>query len=362
MYLFIICFILLFFSFNELFTLDKKYRNRIIYKLLVISFVLISSFRWKNGTDWDTYFYIWDSCSEITFIGCMEPAFMFLISCCHWLLDDFILYQIVMAIICIIPPSIIIYKYSPYPLFSLLIWYVCYISHIFNVRQVIAISLVFTTIPYIQNRKIIPFFITLILAFCFHATAIIALPMYWLWNVSIKRKYAYVILGGVCLLSIVGTNFIPNLMYTIGGDFYAEKLNFYLEENADNIWGQHYSLTQMLIRGIINRAFILIIGFQLLNKLRIKNELINGIINMYFIGTLLFMLVTPISPALQRMCTYYDIFQILLIPSIFLYKMRKNLKLTFFVCLGLYLFYRFWGVILNYKELYIPYKFYFFEV
>lgn len=361
MYLIIICFLLLFFSIKELFTIEGKKKYKIIYQLFISFFVLISSFRWENGTDWDSYFYVWDSCYEITFIGIMEPAFMFLISFSHWLIDDFVFYQIIMAIICIIPPSVIIYKYSPYPLFSLLVWYACYISHIFNVRQVIAISLLFTTIPYIQNRKLIPFLFSFILAFCFHATAIVALPMYWLWNVKIRRMYAYIILGSVCFISIVGSSIIPSLMYTLGGEFYAEKLNFYLEENADNTFGQHYSLVQMLIRGIINRSFILIIGFYLLERLRIKDNIINGIINMYFIGTLLFMLVTPISPALQRMCTYYDIFQVLLIPSIFLYRMKKSLKLSFFLFLSFYLCYRFWGVILNYKELYIPYKLYFFE-
>ena len=80
---------------------------------------------------------------------------------------------------------------------------------------------------------------------------------------------------------------------------------------------------------------------------------------MYFTGTIMFILFTPLSVALNRLGSYYDFFQILLIPSIFIYKMKKELRLSFFFILSLYLLYRFRGIVMNYEDAYIPYKFFF---
>ena len=361
MYLYIIFFLILFTVLVEISQNRKKIKNQtnsVIYISFILLLLLLSSIRWENGTDWDSYLRIWEIYDSPTFIGEMEIGFIFLTSLNHWFINHYTFHLCIMAIICIIPVSIINYKYSPYPLFSLFIWYVCNFAHIFNVRQTIAISIIFCTIPFILKRRRNKYILLIILATLFHKTAIIALPIYWLWNIKLKKNQ-YVIIILVCsLVSIYLSNLFSIILRTLGGGIFETQLNYYLNEGS-NTFGQEFSPIQILVRGIINRSFILIIGLYLLDKIRKKSVFINGIVNMYFTGTIMFILFTPLSVALNRLGSYYDFFQILLIPSIFIYKMKKELRLSFFFILSLYLLYRFRGIVMNYEDAYIPYKFFF---
>lgn len=363
MYLYFIYFMLCFLSLIEICKNRKKIKTTthcIIYIYFITLFIFISGFRWENGTDWESYLRIWDINEFITCIGEMEPGFILLNSFNHWLVNHYSFHLLIMAIICIIPVAIINYKYSPYPIFSLFIWYVCNFAHIFNVRQTIAISLIFCTIPFILKKKRNKFLFIIFLAALFHKASIIAIPMYWLWQIRINKKQYILILIICSFIAISLSNLITNLLLSMGGGIFEAQLNYYLNEGS-NTFGQKYSPLQVLIRGIINRSFILIIGLYLLDRLRKKSDFLNGVVNMYFTGTIMFILFTPLSIALNRLSSFYDFFQILLIPSIFLYKMKKELRLTFFFILSFYLLYRFRGIILNYEDTYIPYNLFFLQ-
>ena len=251
----------------------KGKKQRYIEFIAVVIVVLFQGLRWENGTDWDSYLRIWEIYDSPTFIGEMEIGFIFLTSLNHWFINHYTFHLCIMAIICIIPVSIINYKYSPYPLFSLFIWYVCNFAHIFNVRQTIAISIIFCTIPFILKRRRNKYILLIILATLFHKTAIIALPIYWLWNIKLKKNQ-YVIIILVCsLVSIYLSNLFSIILRTLGGGIFETQLNFYLNEGS-NTFGQEFSPIQILVRGIINRSFILIIGLYLLDKIRKKSVFI----------------------------------------------------------------------------------------
>lgn len=362
MYLYIIfCFITLF-ALREI-ALNRKNvkssNSKIIYVFFIILFVILSACRWENGPDWDSYYVTWTWFPNISIKGELEPGYILLTSINHWLVNDYSFHILIMALITIVPVSIINYRYSPYPLFSLYVWYVCYIAHIFNVRQTIAISLIFCSIPLIINRKFIHYFIVVLISCLIHKTAFVALPIYWLWKVKINKNTAIICLIICCIISLFISNFIINFITILGGELFEAKLNFYLNEHSDSTFGQKYSPLQMLIRGLFNRGILLILGFYLLDKIRKKNYFINGIINIYYCGTIVFFILTPLSPAFARLITYYDLFQIILIPSLFLYKMKKNVRFILFIIVASYLFFRFRGVVLNYEDLYIPYNFFF---
>lgn len=361
MYLYIIYCLITCFSLREIAINRKSIRNRkskIIYILFVLLFIILSSCRWENGPDWDSYYVTWKWFSEISIVGELEPGYILLTSINHWLVNDYSFHIFIMALITIIPVSITIYKYSPYPLFSLYVWYVCYIAHIFNVRQTIAISFIFCSIPFIINRKFIRYFIVVLISCFIHKTAFIALPIYWLWKVRINKKSAIIYLLICCIISLTLSNIITNLINLLGGELFEAKLNFYLNEHSDSTFGQIFSHQQMLIRGLFNRGVIIILGLYLLDKIKENNPFLNGIINIYYFGSIIFFIFTPLHPAFTRLTTYYDLFQILLIPSLFLYRMTKNVRFILFLIVFLYLCIRFKGVVLNYEDLYIPYKFF----
>lgn len=74
-----------------------------------------------------------------------------------------------------------------------------------GIRQHCAVAISFFSILFIQNRRFFPFLITIIIAFGFHYTAIIMLPLYFLAN-KIFSKYLYLIL----ILAAIPISFILN--------------------------------------------------------------------------------------------------------------------------------------------------------
>lgn len=358
MYLYII-FILLSIS-SSLELLDIRVKqipklNTILYWLFVMLFFILSTFRWENGTDWESYLQYFNWLTNITVIGYMEPGFTLLTS----INSTFFNYTTQLGCVAFLSIIPIAWKYnqiSPYPIFSLMIWYSTTFANIFPVRQSIAIALFVLSWKYIEERKLKLFLGIILLASTFHITVLITIPIYFLWHKrfsSLTYIYTIIITFGI---SIIGDKLISNVLYILGGDLVRQKLEFYLENSSEN-FGSAYTPTQVLIRGLINRSFIFFPLLFLLNKMRNLDTKLNSYINLYFFSFILFMLVTPLSIALGRLCMYLDIIQAVLIPYIFTGSTTRKNKSILFILIVIYFLIRFKGIIFNYKGAYIPFNF-----
>lgn len=323
------------------------------YVLVLCVVFLLSMLRWENGTDWDSYYSYFSLVGVNPESGDMEPGFTWL---CHFNYNylNYTLHLGIMAFLCIVPVAIRIKQFSPFPIFALLIWFSVSFAHMFPVRQTVAISLFVFSWKYIQDRRLIPFLCTIALAATFHATALITLPIYFLWNRHIPAKIYVIVIVGVFVLSMVSSQLFANLLYGVGGALFEEKLNTYME-NADEAFGAAYSPMQALIRGCINRSVYFFIPLFLLNAKRKENAVMNAIFNMYFYSFVIFLMVTPLSVALGRLTMFTDMAQLLLLPFVFTLKMNRVNSLGIIVVMILYLAIRFRGVVFNYEDLYIPY-------
>ncbi len=88
----------------------------------------------------NSYLQYFNWLTKITVIGYMEPGFTLLTSI-NSTLFNYTTQLGCLAFLCIIPIAWKYKKISPYPLFSLLIWYATTFANIFPVRQNIAIAL-----------------------------------------------------------------------------------------------------------------------------------------------------------------------------------------------------------------------------
>ena len=358
MYLYIIFILLAISSIIEILNFTIKQipnLNKILYWIFVFIFFVLSTFRWENGTDWDTYLQYFHWLNEITCIGYMEPGFTLLTSI-NSVLFNYTTQLGCVAFLSIIPIAWKYNKISPYPLFTLLIWYSTTFANIFPVRQSIAIALFVTSWKFIEEKKLKSFIGIILLAATFHITVLITIPIYFLWHKKFTSStliYSIIIISA---FSIVGDKIISNILLIVGGDLVKQKLEFYLENSNEN-FGSAYSPTQVLIRGIINRSFIFFPLLFLLKGIRFTNEKLNSYINIYFFSFVLFLLVSPLSIALGRLCMYSDIIQAILIPYIFTGNTTRENKSILFVLIIAYFLIRFKGIIFNYQDLYIPYNF-----
>lgn len=358
MYLYIIFFILATFSLLEILRIQFRGLSdfyKFSFFFFVIFFFLLSSLRWENGTDWDSYYLYYKGFVEVSCLGEMEPGFTLITSLNSVLFNDYTIQLACVAFWSIIPVAWRYNKLSKYPLFTLFIWYGTVFAHIFPVRQNIAVALFVFSFKYIEERKLCPFLLIILIAATFHITVLVTIPVYFIWNKKVSVSFFVWVGVTLSVLSVVSQNLISSLLLLVGGELVRAKLEFYLE-NADATFGSAYTPMQVLVRGIINRMFVFFPLLCLLNRERIKDDRLNAFFNLYFYSFCLFLLVTPLSIALGRLCMYTDMIQALLIPCIFSIKMNRISRLLLFLIIILYFLIRFKGIVFNYEDLYIPYK------
>ena len=356
MYLYVIFVVLSLLSIGEVCNI-KVNKSMAFYKyayvgVLIVVF-LLSMLRWENGTDWKNYYDYFNLVAIDPDYGFMEIGFTWL---CYIdsIFMNYTFHLGVVALLCIIPVAKRIKEYSPFPLFSLLIWFSVSFAHMFPVRQTIAISLFVFSWKYVHERRLFPFICLIILAATFHLTVLIALPIYFLWHKHIPAKIYILVVGIVFVISMASNQVFANLLNGIGGVLFEEKLNSYLE-NSDEAFGAAYSPLQALVRGCINRSIYFFIPLFFLNKKRENNSIMNAIFNMYFYSFVIFLMVTPLSVALGRLTVYTDMAQIFLLAFMFTLRMNRANALALLSIILFYFFVRFRGVVFNYEELYIPY-------
>ncbi|MBD5331387.1 MAG: EpsG family protein [Bacteroides sp.] len=323
------------------------------YTLFISVIFFLSAIRWETGTDWPTYYHYFQGYTRNMEEDYMEPLFNLMNR-----INSSFDYQVQIteiAALSIFPIAWRYEKMSPYPLLTLYIWFSLIFAHLFPVRQTIAISIIVFSWKYIEQKCFKKYLVGVCLSICFHYSAIIALPLYFVWYRNIKIRWFIIIMITSTLCGLLLEYTVKNLLYMIGGDFFNEKLTIYME-NSENSFGAQYTPRQALVRGIINRSLFLIIPLLVLNKKRELNTRLNALFNLGLYSYVLFVLVTPLSIALGRLTVFSDMFQALLIPYIFTLKMKNSSRIILLLIIGVYFLYRFTGVVNNYHDLYIPYK------
>ena len=356
MYLYVIFILFLGLTGLNVFNLISMSRLRYVYVICIITLILFSCLRWERGTDWETYFAFYREFHSITINGYMEPGFNLFTSIDKSLVPFYTFHLTVMAIIAIGCVAITIRKYSVFPFLSLLVWFSMSLCNLFPVRQTIAVAMLVYASKFIINREKKKFIIALSIAVSFHYSAIVFGIAYYLFHRCYSRRFFIVTLLIAIVIAIISENLISSVVYSIGGEFFQEKLSYYMEANADNSFGSAYTAREVLFRGIANRSLLFIIPLFFLERRRQSDTIFNGFFNLYYFAFILFVLLVPLSPVLGRLATYYDYSQFFIIPYFFKIPFtRKSLYVIYFIVIA-YCAIRFNGVVQNYKEEYIPYK------
>lgn len=139
-----------------------------------------------------------------------EPGYVIIQYLCKLVTNKYWFYLAVVALIsysCII---VAIKKLSLNPVLSLFIFITLgYYTFPFNAaRQGIALSIYVLAIPYIINKSFFKYVLIVLLASLFHKTAIVALPLYFFFNLKYSWKTIVIVLIGSILVSA----FLPTLL------------------------------------------------------------------------------------------------------------------------------------------------------
>ncbi|WP_373698173.1 EpsG family protein [Porphyromonas loveana] len=363
MYLVIIFLSIVFFALADV---SKKLRNpELITILFFLLFFTLSAIRWDRGTDWDYYYlyfrdglpkeFSWDYVVGDKADSSFEMPYRLLFMTGKAFLKDYTTLLFVQAAIIFPLFYRFLRRYSESRLLSLAVWFAINFCFIFFVRQAIAMAIALQATDFLIKRKPLPFVLVILLAACIHMSAVVFLLAYFFSD----RKYSYkTLLTTFVLAWFVGQFVLPHLLdglATSGIGRLSEKAQAYIELGTTS-FGSSISHERALFNGIVYRIAFIIIAFTVFKDLLEEDKLFRLAVNMMFMGLILFVMLTPLSEGIGRAASYFDIFQIIALPTMVVKSQRLKEKVGMTLILLLFLTMRLESTIMGYAELYIPYK------
>lgn len=209
---------------------------------------------------------------------------------------DFQVFLIFIAVVSEIALAIIIYRYSPAPWLSYLLWN-CFGFYLFGfsaIKQALAMALLMLAFIGIMEEKPKKFLLWTALAGCIHAPALIFLPAYWMAKsrLSIQKLIAYGVCAGLVFL-------FRNQIVVFVSDFYYDETDFMINEH---VGGRFLMIAALLVVGVILRGF--------------SGKNFSKLFNLMFVAALIQMF-SGFDNVFTRLTDYYFQFLILYLPMAF---------------------------------------------
>lgn len=210
--------------------------------------------------------------------------------------------------------SIVIKKNANNPFFSLLIYF-CkfYLMSFVYLRQGLAMGVIWMSIPFILNRKFIPFLLLTILAFYFHKSSIIFFPLYFIANHNFSKK-EYIIIPILTL--IIAISPLSNMIFSYIGDEVDSKFGHYANKQSS------FNIFYLIEASTL--ALLLYKFKSDLFKSKQGRLLANGLF-IYILVTLM----SITNATFIRFVWYYLIFVILILPLFYEFIKTSNDKFIF---------------------------------
>lgn len=205
---------------------------------------------------------------------------------------------IVLAVICCTIAGIFIYRYSPKPWFSFLVWNCLglYVTYDFlAIKQGLAMALLMPAMICIFEKKPRGFLMWTLLAGSMHMPALCFLPAYFLSN----RKLDFNTLMFYITASVV-IFFFRDPIIDVVGEVYYEDSSFTLIE--EDLGGRTIMIILMLVAGLLLKGF--------------QEKQFNQLFHIIVVAAI-FQMFSGFDNIFTRLADYYLQFTILFIPMIF---------------------------------------------
>ncbi len=179
-YIFIII-ILLFGAAAEVFGVVKNIK--IYFVVCAILIALFAGLRYNTGADWEVYIPTFYEMPKLGNIHNWEIGYYWVSIIFYYLFGDYYVFQLAASVFLMYSVARFLWKYTNYPIFSLLLFFMMFINNgilMAQVRQSIALAILLFGYEHILNKSFGKFMTVVIMACLFHISAIVALPMYFM--------------------------------------------------------------------------------------------------------------------------------------------------------------------------------------
>lgn len=314
----------------------------------VLAFLLIIIFgglRYNVGADWDSYERIFnESRFDNIFETGIEPFFNLLIVAIKFFNLNYLFLVFTVFTIATAIKFSFLFKYSNSFFAALLVYFpIQFMAYDINgIRQGLAIGIIFCSVDSLLKKKLWTFLAIVLVAMCFHYSAVIFFPFYFIANKKIASKYIHIIIVlsiviGFLLQKIILSFLLPRLSGL--ESIFAQKVFSY---SGSEEFGQGISLGF----STVHRLLIFYLFFIFYDKIKLKEGLKNILLNSYLISLLLYFLFSAIEIVASRGSLYYRSFDILIIASFLTIPVKFEHKFCVYL---LVCGYAFFGVYTNLK-------------
>ena len=309
---------------------DEEFCRKVTISGVVVYF-LFFAFRGFINTDWMNYYVEFDKCSwDLLFNYEMgksrEPGFLLFELLCKTLFDN---YHFFVFMCTVVNTALLIPFFKRYTdnLLLALAIYLVFEGFMINanlMRNAISIFIFLNAIPYLQNRRPIPYFGLCLLALSFHFSAAVYFPFYFFMHRKLN-KWVYLAVFSVCIGIFVLRIpiFLSLIKLTgIGGVFIDEKIDAYTELGAARGFGLGF--VERLLTGLLVFCY-----YDKLREVRPENRFFINSLVAYYIAIFMFSEFAEISKRIYILFiySYWIVWNDLI--KCFYYKRNKYLFCSF---------------------------------
>jgi hypothetical protein len=321
------------------------FKNKGLKTFAYFGIFLFSALRYEVGYDYEAYYRIIKTGELLDTLK--NEYFSFLLLKTSNILGFEQLFFIFTSVLILLPLIYTTKKYSYREGISMIMFFtfpLFFFNSLSIVRQFVAISITLLTIKEVKERNFLKFLIIIITAFLFHNSALIFLPIYFLYTLKIKNIFYIIIF-------LVASSLKPILL-TVSKFLFPEYYISYIKNIGDQTGGN-------ISFYIIFALFFIIIIFR---KKIIKNKIHNYFLNNLFFGIILYYLLLDYGHA-WRISLYFIIYVIYLLPNLFLLYKKEIKYLLYILFIGFATFNFFYTLYLGHinpnKNPFIPYELFF---
>ncbi len=306
----------------------------------MIPLTVIAGIRYGVGQD---YFYTYVPIFEKTLAGNIgeawgEIGYIYLNKFVTLFTSDYSGIFILTSIIFIFFVFMSIYKESDNVPFSIMLlvlmgYYFCFMN---GIRQMLAASILMYSITFIRKRNLNKFIICIVLATLIHSSALLFIPLYFLYNRKIDYKIIILSTFALFITSGLISEFLLKIIGTTKYAWYLDSL--YKAERSGMI---------MILINFLILLFAILFNKDKKNEIYIKIQWL-AVLSMAFIGKI---------PVAHRLLWVFGMPGVILIPNVI--ASRKNKKeralLTFVIAL-IYIIYFIYTIGVKNSNNVLPYR------
>lgn len=333
----------------------KTFSTPFLLILFPCILIFLGGFRWLTGTDWNNYyhFYVWHDNWQAYNNGEFEFLYTVLNFICKQISSEYTFFLFIFSSLVVILKTKALRQFTRQCFGITLFLLYCYLTgDILAVRQDLAMSVLFLSIPKIINKEVRWFIIITFIAVLIHNSAVIwfiSYPIYWhkrnRRNDILKLFLCFFLgfLGSVLYIKLltVCINILP-----ASGRVYGKIVAYSVAKYQAN----YYSI----LGNVAKRIIVFPILFYYERKANRINHCFSGVFSLYIFGNCLYFLFLSSFTIFQRFTNYFLVLECFLLAQVF-FSMKKANKKVYICFLLLYGFLKLYKALSAFSYLKNPY-------